>query len=246
MAKFYITTPIYYVNDEPHIGHAYTTIIADAIARYRRMCGSEVCFLTGTDEHGLKIERSASKLNTTPEELTEHYSQVFRDTWTRLGIDFQEFIRTTEKRHHETVQEIFRIIQAKGYIYLSEYSGQYCVRCEAYVTQEQKTCPDCGAKTEFIKEESYFFKLSAFQKKLLAFYSDNPDFVIPESRMNEIVSFVRGGLKDVSISRTSFRWGIPVPEDDKHIFYVWFIRLLRSISFPIVAYILLEHNPLSF
>jgi methionyl-tRNA synthetase len=194
------------------------------------MCGFDVCFLTGTDEHGLKIERAAQKMNTTPEKLTEENAEAFQKSWERLGIGFDAFIRTTQLRHHKTVQEIFELILGKGFIYQGEYSGRYCVRCEAYVANDEETCPDCGAPTEFIKEDSFFFKLSAFQEKLLAFYTDNPDFVIPETRMNEIVSFVRGGLKDVSISRTSFRWGIPVPGEDPHIFYVWFDALHGYLS----------------
>jgi methionyl-tRNA synthetase len=227
---YFLTTPLYYVNGVPHVGHAYTTVIADAIARYRRMCGSDVCFLTGTDEHGLKIERAAGLQKVSPQELTDKNAAEFKVAWDKLGISYDEFIRTTELRHHETVQEIFKIILDKGFIYLGEYSGQYCVRCELYVPKGEEKCPDCGGPTEFIKEDSYFFKLSAFQDKLLEFYADNPNFVIPETRMNEIVSLVRGGLKDVSISRTSFTWGIPIPKEKNHIFYVWFDALNGYLS----------------
>ncbi len=227
---YYLTTPLYYVNDVPHVGHAYTTIIGDAIARYQRLCGSPVCYLTGTDEHGQKIERAAASQNTSPQELTDRNSEVFCKTWKRLGVGFDEFIRTTQPRHHKAVQEIFRRIEANGFTYLGEYSGQYCVRCEHFVTGGDGTCPDCGSPTEFISEESYFFKLSAFQEKLLAFYRDNPDFVVPATRMNEVISFVKGGLRDFSISRTSFDWGISVPNDAKHIFYVWFDALNGYLS----------------
>ncbi len=227
---FYLTTPLYYVNDVPHVGHTYTTVIGDAIARYKRLCGLEVCFLTGTDEHGLKIERTAQQREITPNQLTDENSRVFAEVWDRMGIHYDEFIRTTQKRHYATVSENFERMKKNGHIYLGEYSGLYCVRCESYVSGQQTNCPECGSPTEFIKEESYFFKLSAFADKLLTFYRDNPDFVIPQTRLNEIISFVRGGLKDISISRTSFQWGIPVPNEDRHIFYVWFDALHGYLS----------------
>lgn len=228
--SFYLTTPLYYVNDVPHVGHAYTTVIGDAIARYKRMCGLDVCYLTGTDEHGLKIERAARARQESPRKLTDRNAEAFRKTWERYEISIDEFIRTTQPRHYAAVTDVFRRIEENGHIYLGEYSGQYCVRDEAYVTAEDNICPQCGGPTEHIKEESYFFKLSAFQDKLLAFYKDKPDFVIPSSRMNEIVSFVMSGLKDVSISRTSFSWGIPVPNAENHIFYVWFDALHGYVS----------------
>ena len=227
---FYLTTPLYYVNGVPHVGHVYSSVIADAIARYKRMCGLKVCCLTGTDEHGLKIERAARQQGMTPQKLTNTYAATFRQAWKKLGLSFDEFIRTTQKRHRKAVVEIFQRIQENDFIYLGEYSGNYCVNCEAYVSEASKTCPDCGRPVEFMTEESYFFKLSAFQEKLLKFYEYNPDFVIPTTRMNEIVSFVKGGLKDLSISRTSFRWGIPIPGDEKHIFYVWFDALTGYLS----------------
>lgn len=233
--KFYLTTPLYYVNGVPHVGHVYTTVIANAIARYKRLCGLDVCALTGTDEHGLKIERAAREQGLEPQQLTDKYAQAFREGWNRLGLTFDEFIRTTDARHSVAVVEIARRIQEKGFIYLGEYSGNYCVSCEAYVPEGSTTCPDCGRPTEFMTEESYFFRLSDFQEKLLGFYESNPDFVIPQTRMNEITSFVKGGLKDISISRTSFKWGIPMPDDPKHIFYVWFDALtgyLSGIGFP--------------
>lgn len=233
--KFYLTTPLYYVNGVPHVGHVYTTVIANAIARYKRLCGLEVCALTGTDEHGLKIERAAREQGLEPKQLTDKYADSFQQAWARLGFTFDEFIRTTDERHAAAVVEIARRIQAKGFIYLGEYSGNYCVSCEAYAPEGATTCPDCGRPTEYMTEESYFFKLSDFEEKLLSFYESNPDFVIPQTRMNEIISFVKGGLRDISISRTSFKWGIPIPDDPKHIFYVWFDALtgyLSGIGFP--------------
>ncbi len=227
---FYLTTPLYYVNGEPHVGHVYTTVIADAIARYKRMCGLDVCLLTGTDEHGLKIERAAEQQGMTPQELTDKYAAVFKNSWGRLGIRFDEFIRTTEPRHASAVLEISRRITERGFIYPGEYSGNYCVNCEAYVPEGERHCPDCGRPTEHMTEDSYFFKLSAFEEKLISFYGDNPNFVIPSTRMNEITSFVKGGLKDISISRTSFKWGIKMPDDPKHIFYVWFDALTGYLS----------------
>jgi methionyl-tRNA synthetase len=228
--SYYLTTPLYYVNGEPHVGHVYTTVIADAIARYKRMCGLDVCLLTGTDEHGLKIERAAREQGMEPQALTDKYTTVFKEAWDRLTIDFDEFIRTTENRHASAVAEICRRIQENGFIYAGHYSGNYCVSCEAYVPEGEENCPDCGRPTEFMKEESYFFKLSAFEEKLISFYKDNPDFVIPATRMKEILNFVRSGLKDISISRTSFKWGIPIPDDPKHIFYVWFDALTGYLS----------------
>ena len=232
---FYLTTPLYYVNGVPHVGHTYTSVISDSIARYKRMCGLEVCSLTGTDEHGLKIERAAREQGMAPQKFTNTYAAKFQQTWKKLGLSFDEFIRTTEKRHSAAVVEIFERIKENNFIYLGEYSGNYCVNCEAYTPEGVTDCPDCGRPTEFMTEESYFFKLSAFEEKLLNFYDSNPDFVIPGTRMNEIVSFVKGGLKDLSISRTSFSWGIPVPGDENHIFYVWFDALtgyLAGIGFP--------------
>jgi len=227
---FYLTTPLYYVNGVPHVGHTYTSVIADAIARYKRMCGFQVCSLTGTDEHGLKIERAARQQGLSPQKFTTTYAATFRQAWKKLGLTFDEFIRTTEKRHGEAVVEIFERIKENNFIYLGEYSGNYCVNCEAYTPEGVTDCPDCGRPTEFMTEESYFFKLSAFEEKLLNFYDSNPDFVIPATRMNEIVSFVKGGLKDLSISRTSFSWGIPIPGDEKHIFYVWFDALTGYLA----------------
>lgn len=227
---FYLTTPLYYVNGVPHVGHAYTSVIADAIARYKRLCGLDVVSLTGTDEHGLKIERAAQEQGMEPQQLADTYANSFKQAWEKLGLTFDESIRTTQKKHHKAVADIFTTITNNKFIYLGEYSGLYCVSCEAYVPEGEENCPDCGRPTESMAEESYFFKLSEFQEKLLNFYAENPNFIIPASRMNEIVSFVKGGLRDLSISRTSFRWGIPVPNDSKHIFYVWFDALTGYFS----------------
>ena len=222
-AKFYITTPIYYVNARPHIGHAYTTIVCDVVARRQRMLGSDTFFLTGTDEHGQKIERSAAAAGKSPKQWTDAVATEYRRLWDRMGISYDGFIRTTDERHTEGVQHLFRQIRDNGYIYKGSYTGQYCVFDELYVDAPPGSpCPDCGRPTETISEENYYFKLSAFQDKLLKLFEDNPDFVWPETRRNEVMAFVRSGLKDLSISRTSVRWGIPVPDDPKHVLYVWF------------------------
>jgi len=222
-AKFYITTPIYYVNARPHIGHAYTTIVCDVVARRQRMLGSDTFFLTGTDEHGQKIERSAAAAGKSPQQWTDTVAAEYRSLWDRMGISYDGFIRTTDERHTEGVQQLFCQIRENGHIYKGSYTGQYCVFDELYVDAPPGSpCPDCGRPTETISEENYFFKLSAFQDKLLKLYEDNPDFVWPETRRNEVIAFVRSGLRDLSISRTSVQWGIPVPDDPKHVLYVWF------------------------
>ncbi|HYN15221.1 MAG TPA: methionine--tRNA ligase [Terriglobales bacterium] len=223
MSKFYITTPIYYVNARPHIGHAYTTIACDAIARRQRMLGSDTFFLTGTDEHGQKIERSAAEAGVTPQQLTDHIAGEFRGLWDRMRISYDDFIRTTEPRHKLGVQEMFRRIRDNGYIYKGSYSGQYCVFDELYVDAlgPGSPCPECGRPTETVKEENYFFKLSAFEDKLLQLYTGQPDFIRPATRRNEVMTFVRSGLRDLSISRTTIQWGIPVPDDSRHVIYVW-------------------------
>jgi methionyl-tRNA synthetase len=230
--KFYITTPIYYVNARPHIGHAYTTIACDTIARRQRMLGADTYFLTGTDEHGQKIERAAEAAGKTPQEYTDEVSAQFRALWKRMGITNDDFIRTTEERHTKRVQELFRRIRDNGYIYKGTYSGQYCVFDELYVdaVEPGTPCPECGRPTETVKEENYFFKLSAFQDKLLQLYTEQPDFIRPETRRNEVMSFVRSGLRDQSISRSTFSWGIPVPDDPKHVIYVWFDALANYIT----------------
>jgi methionyl-tRNA synthetase len=229
--KFYITTPIYYVNARPHIGHAYTTIACDTIARRQRLLGADTFFLTGTDEHGQKIERAAQAAGKTPQQYADEISAEFRQLWQRMGISNDDFIRTTEDRHKKRVQELFRKIRDNGYIYKGTYTGQYCVSDELYVdgAQPGNPCPTCGRITETVKEENYFFKLSTFQDKLLALYA-NPEFIRPEARRNEVISFVRSGLRDLSISRSTFTWGIPVPDDPKHVIYVWLDALANYIT----------------
>src|SRR5271157_5919973 len=230
--KFYITTPIYYVNARPHIGHAYTTIACDTIARRQRMLGTDTYFLTGTDEHGQKIERAAQAAGRTPQQLTDEVSAEFRTLWDRMGITYNDYIRTTSDRHKRGVQELFRRIQDAGYIYKSHYTGQYCVYDELYVDSvgPGAPCPECGRPTETVKEENYFFRLSAFQDRLLQLYTEQPDFIRPETRRNEVISFVRSGLRDLSISRSTFSWGIPVPDDPKHVIYVWLDALANYIT----------------
>ena len=230
-ARFYLTTPIYYVNARPHLGHAYSTIVCDAIARRKRALGIETRFLTGTDEHGQKIERSAALAGRTPAEFATAISGEFRGLWDRLGLSYDDFIRTTEERHIRGVQHLFATLRDLGFIYKGSYAGQYCVSDEAYVDGPPGTvCPDCGRTTETVSEENYFFKLSAFERKLLEFYEANPGFMGPESTRREVISFVRGGLKDLSVSRTSFSWGIPVPGDEKHVIYVWLDALANYIT----------------
>src|SRR5271165_5972833 len=228
---FYLTTPIYYVNARPHLGHAYSTIVCDAIARRKRALGIDTWFLTGTDEHGQKIERSAKLAGRTPMEFATAISAEFRALWDRLGLSYDDFIRTTEERHIRGMQKLFATLCDKGYIYKGSYTGQYCVSDEAYVDGPPGTvCPDCGRLTETLSEENYFFKLSAFERKLLEFYEENPGFMQPESTRKEVISFVRSGLQDVSISRTTLSWGIPVPGDEKHVIYVWFDALANYIT----------------
>lgn len=230
---FYITTPIYYVNDVPHIGHAYTTVAADVLARYRRLEGDDVFFLTGTDEHGQKVEKAASERGETPIELADRVVKRFSGLWEKLNISNDDFIRTTEERHKKTAQEFFRRVEEKGDIYLGEYEDWYCTPCETFLTDNQLIegkCPDCKRPVEKLKEESYFFRMSAYQGKLLKHIEDNPDFIQPPSRRNEIISFVKEGLRDLSISRTTFKWGIPVPGNEKHVIYVWFDALTNYIT----------------
>ncbi|MHB1855799.1 MAG: methionine--tRNA ligase [Acidobacteriaceae bacterium] len=228
---FFLTTPIYYVNARPHLGHTYTTVAADTLARWKRMRGYDVHFLTGTDEHGQKIERSAARTGKTPQEFAAEVSSEFRGLWDRMGLTYDDFIRTTEDRHKRSVQYLFSELQKRGFIYKGTYSGQYCVWDELYVEGPPGThCPDCGRITETVSEENYFFKLSAFERKLLEHYEKHPDFIRPEARRNEVMAFVRGGLRDLSISRTSFNWGIPVPGDEKHVIYVWMDALANYIT----------------
>jgi methionyl-tRNA synthetase len=230
--KFYVTTPIYYVNARPHIGHAYTTIACDTIARRRRMLGDDTWFLTGTDEHGQKIERAAQAAGKTPQQFADEVSNAFRASWDRFGISYDDYIRTTSERHQQGVQTLWRKIRDNGYIYKGTYTGQYCVSDELYVDGAQvgALCPNCGRVTETVHEENYFFKLSAFQDKLIKLYTEQPDFIRPETRRNEVLAFVRSGLRDLSISRSTFSWGIPVPDDPKHVIYVWLDALANYIT----------------
>ena len=230
--KFYITTPIYYVNARPHIGHAYTTIACDTIARRQRMLGAETFFLTGTDEHGQKIERAAQAAGKTPQQLTDEVSAEFRALWDRMGLTYDDYIRTTSDKHKRGVQELVRRIRDNGYIYKGRYTGQYCVFDELYVDAvgPGAPCPECGRPTETVEEENYFFKLSAFQDKLIKLYTEQPDFIRPETRRNGVMSFVRSGLRDLSISRSTFAWGIPVPDDPKHVIYVWLDALANYVT----------------
>ncbi|MCZ6639290.1 MAG: methionine--tRNA ligase [Candidatus Dadabacteria bacterium] len=238
--SFYVTTPIYYVNDVPHIGHAYTTIAADVIARFNRLQGNNVFFLTGTDEHGQKIERTAESNGEKPIELADRVVKRFQNLSDALNITNDDFIRTTEKRHKSAVEEIFRRIEESGDIYLSEYEGWYDVRNEAFITETQyeeiMSLPEEKRPTiEKVKEESYFFRLSKYQDPLLEYYKEHPEFVQPNYRLNEVTRFVEGGLKDLSVSRTTFTWGIPVPGNSKHVIYVWFDALtnyLTGVGFP--------------
>lgn len=232
--NFYITTPIYYVNDVPHIGHAYTTIAADAMARYKRMRGFDVMFATGTDEHGQKIQQAADKRGITAQELVDSVMVNFRNLWEVLGITNTDFIRTTEPRHEKVVQYIFRKLMDQGDIYKGSYEGWYCVPCETYFPESQigegGTCPDCGRPLQKMTEESYFFRMSRYEKPLLEFYEKNTDAILPHSRYNEVLSFIRSGLKDQSISRTSVSWGVPLPGDQSHVIYVWFDALINYLT----------------
>ncbi|MCX7965187.1 MAG: methionine--tRNA ligase [Syntrophorhabdaceae bacterium] len=231
--KYYITTPIYYINDVPHIGHAYTTIAADIMARYKRICDYEVFFLTGTDEHGQKVEQAASKQGITPRELADRMVYGFIDLWKKLNISNTGFIRTTEERHRKVVQYIFKKVFEKGDIYLGEYEDWYCIPCESYFTEFQLKdgkCPDCLRTPDRLKEESYFFRLSDYTERLLEYLESHKDFIMPEIRYNEVTSFVRGGLRDLSVSRTSFQWGIKVPMNERHVVYVWFDALTNYLT----------------
>jgi methionyl-tRNA synthetase len=235
--NFYITTPIYYPSGKPHIGHAYSSIIADILARFKRLEGFNVFFLTGTDEHGLKIQREAEKNKKDPKEFCDELSNKFKELTKILNLSNTDFIRTTEKRHSDTVKIIWNKLVKSGDLYLSKYSGWYSVSDEAYydedeiITEEgKKYSKISGSKVDWVEEESFFFKLSSWQEKLLKFYEENPKFIMPDSRRNEVINFVKKGLKDLSVSRTSFSWGIPVPNNDKHVIYVWLDALTNYIS----------------
>ncbi|MDY6400379.1 MAG: methionine--tRNA ligase [Synergistales bacterium] len=228
---FYITTPIYYVNDIPHIGHAYTTIACDAVSRYKRMKGYDVHFLTGTDEHGQKIQTAAEAKGKTPQQLVDEIHLNFKRLWEVLNISNDDFIRTTEPRHIKVVQAMFKKLMDQGDIYKGTYTGYYCVPCETYVPENamgpNKTCPDCGRPLTIMEEESYFFRGSKYVPELIKFYEEHVKAVMPKIRYNEIMSFLKGGVKDQSVSRTSIKWGIPVPGDEKHVIYVWFDALIN-------------------
>jgi methionyl-tRNA synthetase len=234
MDKFYITTPIYYANSRPHVGSAYTTIVCDVIARYKRMCGQEVAYLTGTDEHGVNIERAAEKLGISPGELVDRNQKIFLELWKLLGIQYTNFIRTTSTEHARAVQGLVRrtMERSPDAIYKAKYEGRYCIYDNLYVsdTPEPADCQICGRPAELISEENYFFRLSAYQEKLLDLYKNKPQWVEPDFRMNEVRSFVEAGLKDVSISRKSIKWGIPWPDDPQHVFYVWYDALTSYLS----------------
>ena len=235
--KAYITTPIYYVNDIAHIGHAYTTIIADTLARYSRMSGLETFFLTGTDEHGQKIEESAKARGKSSQEYADEISATFKNLWDDFGISYDKFIRTTDADHMKGVQKAFSVMHANGDIYKDTYKGHYCISCETFFPEIQlvdgEFCPECGKPTTVVEEESYFFKLSKYQDKLLEWYQENPECILPRSKRNEVIRFVEGGLTDLSITRTSFDWGVKLPEeinDPKHVMYVWLDALMNYVT----------------
>ncbi|HWP98216.1 MAG TPA: methionine--tRNA ligase [Syntrophomonadaceae bacterium] len=231
--KFYITTPIYYPSDNLHIGHAYTTVAADCMARFKRMQGCDVFYLTGTDEHGQKIEKVARENGKSPIQYIDGIVENIRKLWDTLLITNTDFIRTTEARHEEVVQKIFQKVYDQGDIFLSEYEGWYCTPCETFFTERQLVdgkCPDCGREVELLKEESYFFNMAKYAPRLLEYIESHPDFILPESRKNEIVNFIKSGLEDLCVSRTTFQWGIPVPFNKKHVVYVWFDALINYLT----------------
>ncbi|MDI3500803.1 MAG: methionyl-tRNA synthetase, partial [Thermoanaerobacter sp.] len=230
---FYITTPIYYPSDKLHIGHSYTTVAADAMARFKRLTGYDVKFLTGTDEHGQKIQRIAREKGMSPKEYVDGIVEWIKDLWKIMDISYDQFIRTTDKYHEEIVQKIFTKLYEKGDIYKSEYEGWYCTPCESFWTESQLVdgkCPDCGRPVERVKEEGYFFKLSKYGDRLLQYYDEHPDFIQPESRRNEMINFIKSGLEDLFVSRSSFDWGIKVPFDPRHVIYVWIDALSNYIT----------------
>ncbi|MGG4490351.1 methionine--tRNA ligase [Metabacillus idriensis] len=232
--SFYITTPIYYPSGKLHIGHAYTTVAGDAMARYKRMRGFDVMYLTGTDEHGQKIQRKAEEIGVTPQKYVDDIVSGIKDLWSKLDISYDDFIRTTEDRHKEIVEKVFAKLLEQGDIYLDQYEGWYCTPCESFFTERQLengNCPDCGRPVEKVKEESYFFKMSKYADRLLKYYSENPEFIQPESRKNEMINnFIKPGLEDLAVSRTTFDWGVKVPGDPKHVIYVWIDALSNYIT----------------
>ncbi|MFY8239001.1 MAG: methionine--tRNA ligase [Ilumatobacteraceae bacterium] len=233
MGKYYLTTPIYYVNARPHLGHAYTTIIGDALARWHRLLGDDVYFLTGTDEHGLKIQQAADAAGTTPQEFTDSIAPLFQQAWERLNISNTDFIRTTEARHRVGVEKLLQACFDAGDIELDRYSGMYCVACEAYFTEDEldgENCPIHKRPVEHVEEENYFFRLSRFEQRLIDWYSSHPGAVVPEHRVNEVLGFIKQGLHDFSVSRKTLTWGIPLPFDPSHVAYVWFDALANYIT----------------
>jgi len=234
VSRYFVTTPIYYVKDAPHVGHAYTTVNADALARWHRLIGDDVFFLTGTDEHGQKVARAAEEQGMAPLEWTDQMSPRFAEAWAGLGISNDDFIRTTESRHTASVQQFLSRINDNGYIYKGNYTGLYCVACERYYAADEvldgDLCPDHRTPLELLEEENYFFKLSAFQQPLIDWYAANPHVVLPESKRNEALGFIKGGLNDISITRTSIDWGIRVPWDEEHVFYVWYDALINYVT----------------
>ncbi|MDX8396749.1 MAG: methionine--tRNA ligase [Mariprofundaceae bacterium] len=244
MQKYYVSTPIYYVNDEPHLGHMYTTIAADVLARHQRLSGQDVFFLTGVDEHGQKVQQAAEGRGIAPIELANQVMERYETLWPELSISHDDFIRTSSERHHKAVQAMWKKLEQAGAIYKGFYEDWYCVPCETYWTETQLKdaecwddhhCPDCKRAVEKVQEETYFFRLSDYQDRLVAYINENPDFIAPESRRNEVLSFVEGGLRDLSVSRTTFSWGVPVPGDEKHVIYVWIDALtnyLTALGYP--------------
>ena len=231
--RFYISTPIYYPSDRLHIGHAYTTVVADSLARWHKFAGRKVLFVTGSDEHGQKIERIAKAKGVQPQEYVDAIVSTFKQLWKRLNVEYDDFVRTTEPCHHKAVQTVFQKIYEKGDIYKSTYKGWYCTPCETFWVEtklQDGNCPDCGRPVELVEEESYFFKISKYADRLLKHIEENPDFIRPESRRNEMVSFVKSGLEDLCVSRTTFDWGIPVPIDERHVIYVWFDALTNYLT----------------
>ena len=237
--KYYITTPIYYPSANFHIGHCYTTIVADAIARYKRLTGYDVFFQTGTDEHGEKIEKKAKEAGVTPKEYVDKIIEDAKDLWKSLGISYDYFIRTTDENHEQAVKKIFKKLYDQGDIYKGEYKGLYCIPCESFWTEQQLIdgkCPDCGREVKMVSEEAYFFKLSKYQDRLVKYYEEHPNFILPISRKNEMINnFINPGLEDLCVSRTSFKWGIPVDFDPSHVVYVWIDALtnyITSLGYP--------------
>ena len=233
MGNYYLTTPIYYVNARPHLGHAYTTIVGDALARWHRLLGDDVYFLTGTDEHGLKIQQAADAADMTPQEFTDSIAPLFEQAWQRLNISHNDFIRTTEARHKAGVQKLLQACFDAGDIELDTYQGLYCVACEAYYTPDDldgDNCPIHKRPVEHVEEENYFFRLSRFEQRLLDFYAEHPHAVVPEHRVNEVIGFIKQGLQDFSVSRKTLTWGIPLPFDASHVAYVWFDALSNYIT----------------